>query len=205
MGYRHYFYKVNKKEVDEVKDLSYGDLCIYAKNHDIEIYDDGGFYFNDKKFLNKIEIFEFGKLYWDNTASRIYDSGKPLFTNEDTQKHFDDYVPYIVGKQGLLTAIQIYKENVLKVYKDMLVDGAEYRMAFGITVKKEDVKPIEKLRGHIEDKLQWIEGWDRLVDTDETNLYSLTSSWQYEHAIFNLVHLLKTIDWEKETILFYGW
>ncbi len=63
MGYRHYFYKVNKKEVDEVKDLSYGDLCIYAKNHDIEIYDDGGFYFNDKKFLNKIEIFEFGKFY----------------------------------------------------------------------------------------------------------------------------------------------
>ena len=125
MGYRHYFYKVNKKEVDEVKDLSYKDLCVYAKNHDIEIYDNGSFYFNDNKFLNKLEIFEFGKLYWDNTASRIYDSGKPLFTNEDTQKQFDDYVPYIVGKQGLLTAIQIYKENVLKVYKDMLVDGAE--------------------------------------------------------------------------------
>lgn len=24
-------------------------------------------------------------------------------------------------------------------------------------------------------------------------------------AIFNLVFILKTTDWEKETILFYGW
>lgn len=205
MGYRHYFYKVEKSAVEKVKDMRFEDLCVYAKNRGVEIYDEGGFYFNDKKFLNKVEVFEFGKLYWDDTADRIYNSGAPLFTNEETQKQFADYVPYVVGKQGLLTAIQIYKEKVIKVYKDMLVDGAEYRLPLGITVKKEDVKPIEKIREHIEDKLSWIERFDRLVDTDETKPYILTNSWQYEHTIFNLVHLLKTIDWGKDTILFYGW
>lgn len=33
----------------------------------------------------------------------------------------------------------------------------------------------------------------------------LTDSWLYEHTIFELVRLYKSIDWDKHCVLFYGY
>ncbi|WP_218964433.1 hypothetical protein, partial [Bacillus velezensis] len=56
---------------------------------------------------------------------------------------------------------------------------------------------------HIKNNLsEWTRGW--ALNTDINDSW-LTSSWKYEYSIFELVRLLKTIDFEKETILFYGW
>ena len=189
MGYRHYFYKVKKDDVATVKDMDFDQLCRYAQCRGVELYDedvDGcrGFYFNDDKFLNKIEVFEFGKLYWDDTADRIYSKGVPLFTIKETQDNFDDYVPYVVGKGGLLEAIAIYREKVINIYRNLMEEN-----------------DIEKIKSHIHDHAFWS---GQIVDTDENHKY-LTRSWLYEHHIFDLVYLLKTIDWETETLLFYGW
>lgn len=203
MGYRHYFYKVEKQEVNKVKSMNFQELCDYVKGIGVKV-DEDRFYFNDKKFLNREEVFEFGKLYWDDTAERIYNKGVPLFDIKEVQEKFDDYVPYIVGKEGLLEAIEIYKKKILHSYENLLVGGAEYCAPFGITIKKEDVQPIEKIREFIQDKLFWVKEFD-LCDLDENHKHTVAHSWQYEHSIFNLVHLLKTIDWGKETLLFYGW
>ena len=207
MGYRHYFYKVSKAEVEAVKDMDYEQLLTYAENNGVEIEEWNGkksFYFNDDKFLNKIEVHEFGKLYWDNTASRIYSKGVPLFTKKETQDRFEDYVPYVVGKEGMLEAISIYQENVLNYYKSLLVDGEERRLPLGITLTVDDVKSIDKVVSLIEDKVRSI-SYRGLVNIDEDNKWQVTPSWEYEHSIFNLVHILKSIDWEKDTLLFYGW
>ena len=204
MGYRHYFYKVNKADVEKVKDMNLKEIFAYAKEIGSEVYEnEEGFYFNDDKFLNKQEIFEFGKLYWDDTAERIYNKGVHLFTKEEVQEEVSDYVPYVVGKDGLLEAIKIYEEKVLNYYKSLLVDGQDYGHPLGITLRKEDVKSIDKLVEHIEDKIRKISFG--LAETDERFKWSVTSSWEYEHSIFNLVHILKSVDWENETILFYGW
>lgn len=32
----------------------------------------------------------------------------------------------------------------------------------------------------------------------------LSKSWQYEHQIFDLVRLYKSIDWDKDTLIFLG-
>lgn len=205
MGYRHYFYKVNKADVEKVKDMDLKEILAYSKETGVDIdEEDGYFYFNDDKFLNKKEVFEFGKLYWDDTAERIYNKGVHLFTKEEMQQEVCDYVPYVVGKDGVLEAIKIYEEKVINYYKGLLVDGRDYQLPLGISIHKEDVKSIDKVVQYIEDKIDMLSRCG-LANTNEEHKWVLTDSWEYEHSIFNLVHILKSVDWETETILFYGW
>ena len=205
MGYRHYFYKVSKKEVETVKDMTLAEVMQYAKTQGAEVWEeDNSFYFNDREFMNKTEVFEFGKLYWDDTADRIYDKGVPLFNQKEMQEAVNDYAPYVVGKEGVLEAIAIYREKILNYYKDLLVDGVDLQYPLGITLRKEDVKSVDKVIKHIEDKIISLSYRD-VADINESNKWAVTGSWEYEHSIFNLVHILKTIDWEQDTILFYGW
>lgn len=205
MGYRHYFYKVNKKEVETVKDMSLAEVKQYAKAQGAEVVeDDDWFYFNDRKFMDKTEVFEFGKLYWDDTADRIYAKGVPLFNRQETQEAVEDYYPYVVGKEGVLEAITIYREKILDYYKSFIADGVDLSRPLGLDLKKEGIKSIDELVEHIRDKVVSLCYRD-IANTDESNKWTVTSSWEYEHSIFNLVHILKTIDWEQDTILFYGW
>lgn len=204
MGYRHYFYKVNKADIDIIKDMNYDELYEYAKQKGCkDINDEDKYiYFNEDRFLNKQEVFEFGKLYWEDTAEKIYNTGTPLFTNKETFKKFEDEYPYVVGKDGLLKAIEIYQEKILNYYKGLLVDGDEAIGPFGIVIPQPQIKCIDKLTEEVRDKIFWNN--KGIVDLDETKP-CVTSTWLYEYSIFNLVFLLKTIDWEKETLLFYGW
>lgn len=191
MGYRHYFFEVDKKDVEKVKDKTIKELMEIAKEYGAEIEEDENwFYFNDDKFMNKKEIHEFGKLYWDNTAERIYSKGKPLFTIKETQDYLDDYMPYVMGSDGMLEAITIYREKVINYYKNLL---------------KEDTPEVlnERLAKHVDDML--IE-WERFCPVDLNLEHEhISNSWLYEYQIFELVRLYKTIDWGNKCLLFYGW
>jgi hypothetical protein len=207
MGYRHYFFKVKKADVEAIKDMDYEGLLRYAEDNGGEIDEWDGqksLNFIDDKFLNKTEVHGFGKLYWDDTAERIYSKGVPLFTKDEVQEAFSDFCPYVVGKDAVLEAISIYQEKVLKYYKGLLVDGEERKIPFGLTLTIDDVKSIDKVLEHLRDKISSI-SYRGLADIDESNKWQVTSSWEYEHSIFNLVHILKSIDWEQDTLLFYGW
>lgn len=207
MGYRHYFYKVKKADIETVKDMDYEALVKYAEDNGVDVDEWKGvktFSLIDKNFLNQTEVHEFGKLYWDDTAERIYSKGVPLFSKDEVQKAFSDYVPYVVAKEGVLEAISIYQEKVLNYYKNMLVDGEERQLPFDITLTVNDVKSVDKLVEHVQDKITRI-AISGLVNIDENSKWQVTASWEYEHSIFNLVHILKSIDWQEDTILFYGW
>lgn len=191
MGYRHYFFEVDKKDVEKVKDKTIKELIEIAKEYEAKVEEDEDwFHFNDDKFMNKKEIYEFGKLYWDNTAERIYSKGKPLFTIKETQDYLDDYMPYVMCSDGMLEAITIYREKVINYYKNLL---------------KEDTPEVlnERLARHVDDML--IE-WERLHPVDLNLEHErISNSWLYEYQIFELVRLYKTIDWENKCLLFYGW
>ena len=207
MGYRHYFYLVEKEEVEKVRRMNYDELFDYAKNKKCAAEDEDGKWidFIDKNFMNKKEIFEFGKLYYDNTAERIYSTGIPLFENKETQDEFSDYVPYIVGKSGLEMAIQIYKEKILKYFKSLVTKECASRGIVEFTVKPEDLKVAEVCQ-EIEGK---ISRWSNFFGCCPINMNesseSITNSWLFEYNIFELVRLYKSIDWDKYDILFYGW
>lgn len=194
MGYRHYFYLVKKSDVEKCNNISFSELK--------RQYGDADGYMDFDDILPQIEIFEFGKLYYDDTAERIYKTGKPLFGDKECQEYFEDYNPFIVGKEGLLEAIKIYKGKVINAYKSLLGNGQEVQYPLGITMT-EDIPEYEKMKSFVNDRIFWIQSY--FEDINETNKYAVTTSYMYEHSIFNLIHLLKVIDWDNETILFYGW
>lgn len=195
MGYRHYFYKCKKADIARIREKSLAELAEYAKEKGAELY------LRDDSFLPQEEVFEFGKLYYEDTDEQIYGTGVPLFSHKEVMEEFSDYVPYEVGEQGLLKAIEIYRQKIKDYYEDLLKDGATQILPFGIELPRPDITSADKIKKHIKEKLFWIEYKVNLDETKKT----LTDSWQYEDTIFNLVFLLKTIDWEKETLLFYGW
>lgn len=194
MGYRHYFYLVKKSDVEKCNNIVFSELK--------RQYGDTDGYIEFDKIIPQTEIFEFGKLYYDNTAKRIYNTGKPLFGDKDCQEYFEDYYPFVVGKDGLLEAIKIYKEKIISAYKSLLGDGEEVVYPLGITMA-EDISEYDKMKNFVNDRIFWIQNY--FENIDETNKYAVSASYMYEHAIFNLIHLLKVIDWDNETILFYGW
>lgn len=193
MGYRHYFFEVDKKDVEKVKDKTYDELMEIAREYGVEIEEEENwFYFNDEKFMNKECIHEFGKLYWDDTAERIYSKGVPLFTIKETQGYFEDYEPYVMGSDAMLEAIEIYKEKVINYYKSLLEED-----------KRETVS--DKCIRHVKSTL---EEWEcEYISPLNLNLKHehIVNSWLYEYQIFELVRLYKTIDWENKCLLFYGW
>ena len=194
MGYRHYFYLVKKSDVEKCNNIVFSELKRQYGDIDGDMDLD--------KIIPQTEIFEFGKLYYDNTAERIYNTGKPLFGDKDCQEYFEDYYPFVVGKDGLLEAIKIYKEKIISAYKSLLGDGEEVVYPLGITMT-EDISEHDKMKRFVDDRIFWIQNY--FEDIDETNKYAVSASYMYEHLIFNLIHLLKVIDWDSETILFYGW
>lgn len=194
MGYRHYFYLVKKSDVEKCNNIVFSELKRQYGDIDGDMDLD--------KIIPQTEIFEFGKLYYDNTAERIYNTGKPLFGDKDCQEYFEDYYPFVVGKNGLLEAIKIYKEKIISAYKSLLGDGEEVVYPLGITMT-EDISEHDKMKRFVDDRIFWIQNY--FEDIDETNKYAVSASYMYEHLIFNLIHLLKVIDWDNETILFYGW
>ena len=191
MGYRYYFYKVKLNDVNKIKYLSLNELEeVFYNNDDDEYYD-------FDKVIDKKEVFEFGKLYLDNTAELIYSTGVPLFFNSDIIRVFEYYRPYVVGKKGLLKAIEIYQYKIIKYLEDCMLDTYD-------EFSKKPVSSKNKIEEDIVNRWKYWKGKD-VLNLNEENKELITNSWLYEYSIFNLVHLLKTIDWEKETILFCGW
>lgn len=181
MGYRYYMFKISNDVVKEIKSMSLEQLEEKYK-------EDGEDYFYIDNLPTE-EIYEFGKLYFDDTAQRIYSKGVPLFENTEVMEELSDYVPYVVGKEGLLEAIEIYKSKVINYYKSLLIDDKD-----GIANDKQE----EHIKGILR---EWERGLTlNLNDNKET----LTHSRRYEYRLFELVRLLKTIDFEKNTIVFYG-
>ena len=195
MGYRHYFYLVKKSDVEKCNKIVFSELK--------RQYGDADGYIDFDKIFPRTELFEFGKLYYEDTAERIYNTGKPLFGDKDCQEYFEDYYPFVVGKDGLLEAIKIYKEKVINAYQSLLGDGQEVQYPLGITMT-EDISEYDKMKNFVKSRLLWRQKY-HFENIDETNKYTVSASYMYEHAIFNLIHLLKVIDWDNETILFYGW
>ena len=112
------------------------------------------------------------------------------------------FAPVKLSKEGLLEAIKIYKGKVINAYKSLLGDGQEVQYPLGITMT-ENISEHDKMKNFVNDRIFWIQNY--FEDIDETNKYKVSASYMYEHSIFNLIHLLKVIDWDNETILFYGW
>lgn len=173
MGYSNYLYTMDKKLYNEIKSLSLKELCSrYAEDEE-----DEEFYLPD---IPQKKLYDLGEIEYDD---RVYSCGIPLFEDTEVMKALSIYKPYVVGKEGLLEIIKVYKEMTFNYYSKLKGDK-------------------DKQEEHIKDRLRKWQTND-VICLDE-NKECITTSWQREFAIFELVRLLKTIDFENNVLLFYG-
>jgi len=215
MGYRHYFYEIDNNDVLKIQQCqTNADYCDFVKSKGKKINDYGnGDYFAPYD-VGESEVFEFGKLYYNNLATQIQSTGAPLFLSAELQERYEDYDAYVVHKEGVLKAIDFYHQQVVnsleyifKTPEQILEDIKENPRH----LYKEDKLSIEeKCKQDCDERLFWIR--QGIVDLDEDyeenhgcNKWRVSSSWLYEHSIFNLVHILKTFDWANKSLIFLGW
>lgn len=211
MGYRHYLYKIDKKIVKDIQGKTFDELWDKYTSEEEKAFQEMMMekYGKEEKhldidFFKQEQIFEFGKLYWDDTAERIYATGKPLFENKEIQEYFADYQPYIVTKEALKIAIEIYEQKIINYYKGLFEkDEKLCEPFFRIPFDKIDKSIQEKCVEHCRNQLsEWLRGF--AINKSEKD-EKLTNSWQYEYEIFELLRLYKTFDFKKYDLLFYGW
>lgn len=206
MGYRHYMYIVKKERIDQVKNLTYDELKRYAVQNGCLNEDDEDD-FSDYSFLADLaerNIFhEFGK-YYEN-AENIYKLGTPLFSHPDTQKHFEEYQPYVVEQDAVLCAIEDYRQKIVKWYKGLLMPQEEYDASLEWW-ERNNIPQEQRIKNHLEHQLdEWENKFGFTAIDLDMKSNKIIRSWLYEYEIFELVHQLKTMDWENNTLLFYGW
>lgn len=208
MGYRHYFYRANKEDVERVRDLTYKQLIRLCKKrgcgYERDEWENGEVeeHINVHKFLSQVEVFGFGK-YYEN-AEEIQKKSEPLFLKKGTAKYFADYDIYVCGKEALECAINWQVEKIKSYFETLLWSDSE------LAAKQEagEVDPgltqVGRLRAHVLHKKH---EWDtnRLLPFSLDRERDMIQSWLYEYTIFALVKLHREMDWEQDCLLFYGW
>jgi hypothetical protein len=155
--------------------------------------------------FNQEDIFVFGSNF--GAIKEVHDSSKELFSDKELNDYYKEYDFRVCDKETLLTIIEYYRKMILNSFKKLLT------------------APEKEIKNHIEGKIgEWenlsevLHIEDTFKDKESERKYNeeyypydislsnkIVASWLYEYEIFELVHILKTFDWEHYNLLFYGW
>ena len=188
MGYRNYLSIVEKEEINIIQKMNYEQL---AKAYGEDVCGDLIFApYN----LPQVILHNLGDL--DKVdADRMYSVGKPLFSSEEVNQELEHYKLYLLGKEGLIELIQLYRDKVISHFQGLLVDDTRGWL--------DDKTAPQKQEAYVKSMLSEWEKFPPINMNEDTNVIS--TSWKYEYIIFELVRQLKTVDFEKNTLIFYGY
>lgn len=111
----------------------------------------------------------------------------------------EDQNIYEIGKEGLLKLIAYYRLKVIEDYKHSLGYPPEANEYYSMEKTNE-----EKQTAFINRKLAiWINEKNDPINLEQTG-NGLTNTFCREYTIFTFIHLLKTIDFDKQTLLMYS-
>lgn len=162
------------------------------------------------------ELYEIGK-YVDHSVNTI-----PFFKFDLPENDFS-----IASREWLLDLIEQYRVKIHAWYDFLNQAIIEKRIPKGCSVpsecktingamyslNKEFVEdsaygphsPVAELYGQIEKRVTlWSEKFVKPYVLEEDSK-ELTNDWSYEYAIFNLLHILHTFDWENDYMIYSGW
>lgn len=211
MGYRQYFYEVEKSLVDGIRQCkTEEELYNFCIKNGIECdedeYDGEISYWCPLYNLGK-ELFEFGK-YYEND-SEIYKHGDSLLVGEELNKRYQDYGAIICDENAILCAIEWQKQHIIQMYENLInntfVNSLE-RYNYPSEIDEKELH-YQRLLRHCQDHLRWWKpkyGDYTAINADKEK-DELVSSWLYEHTIFDLVRIYKTFDWQNKCLMFMGW
>jgi hypothetical protein len=201
MSYRHRVYKLPKSFIEDCRacDTKEDFQNIYIKyctdeRVDIESLREENYW--PLYHLGK-QLFDFGDGY--GNAEKMYLHGDSLFNSIELREAYDHNCPIVLDESGLLCAIEWNRNKVADIYEDLMREKSSDRW--------NTQNQFDRMKAHIHDKCQEWRNTDfpDLKPYDLSDSKSIVSSWLFEYQIFDLVRVYKSIDWENDCILFYGW
>ena len=135
------------------------------------------------------ELVELGK--YVNYAKETHLNAKPFYDFDLEETEF-----VIVDRDFLLHIIEEYRKNTAEWYVELLE-----------TIQTGDTAMVEQ---HVRTKVsEWDNKFYSTLKTDEIGDNDtdghLTRSWKFEYAVFNLLHILHTFDWDNDYLIYSGW
>ena len=196
-----------KKEYNKIKSLTLAEISSY---YNIDIND---FHFDVSKHTTK--LYDLGEVIKFAEPKK---SKKTFFKKNELIEMYDDVDLYIINKEFLYSIIEAYKNQIKNYYNDMvlpllsddskLLDTAKSIYEFNQTkhefdfsnITSDEQTALYKIIRHVRSlRTEW-------VDLDIFNLEdgdSITSSWKFEYAIFELVRIYKSFDWKKDIMIYH--
>ena len=191
MGYSHYFYSIPKVQLDEIRNCKTVDeFCDWAEKRGYKVTR----YKCEPPFCSPRnigkEIYDFGK--YVDWAFKIQSKNESIFDSDELKEEYSDYFPVLCSQDDFLFVINEYIQKIVNYYKELLSDDSPIPME-------------QRHKQHIEYQLDEWENCFGFCPID-TNLSSekINRSWLYEYAIFELVRVYKTFDWENDTLVLMG-
>lgn len=187
MGYRNYIGKLPKEKWEKIKDLNEKELKTFINSGDDEEY-------LGKRDIGVVELYELGK-YCDYDYKEFLGE---FFTDKDTNYlfHNEDTEFYLVkDKQFLANIIHDYNQKVMEYYEKMLKNYD--RQNISNLTQSEIFEGFEHLRSMY---FEWMHNFVYDLEVPD----KITSSWKYEYAIFELIRIYKSFDWENDVMIYYG-
>ncbi|KUF38979.1 hypothetical protein AS361_03790 [Myroides marinus] len=226
MGYRTYIGFLPKEEYNKIKSMTLKELFEYKG----EDYNEDDIYENGHVGVYDLgtELYEFGK-YTDFTPPEA--SVKQFFEKEDIKEYYSsDNDLHIVTKEFLAYIIDYYSLKVQKYQQDMLVPFFPDIIQEKYPRKNSDFLNSAK-SGWIGLEEQRSFDFEKITQEEQNALYeiiehmkqmhfdwahnrrpykleigtSVSNSCKYEYAVFELVRLYKTFDWENNVMYYYGY
>ncbi len=183
MGYRHKLGLLDKEKHSQIKDMTVAQLKKWYGDDYVPCYE----------ITN--EVYELGKYYDDNFVKTY---AIDVFSKPATNKYYkseNDF--YIISKDGFKAIIDRYRKNVLEFYEMLLKQNENDKLSFNIPTYKQ----------HIEAKIRtWGENCEKFkIFPYEIEDESISTCWEYEYAIFELVRIYKTVNWDKQLVTITAW
>lgn len=193
MGYRHYLGIIDKEKLEELRNKVY-----------VDTYYEDGVLDEHKEWLQFDEIrdncfyyYNLGKLYFDET-NEIYDE---LYKEEEKLIENEDIEMFICPQNIFLTLANVYL-NKTKRYFQELIEPFEKDCGFkiGKELNDEQVIILKKILNNLDEKIILLSGEHFNGKTKDIEI-----SWLYEYCAFNLAHIHKMIDFEKQVVICFAW
>jgi hypothetical protein len=147
----------------------------------------------------------FGKgntAYYPTEHTQLYEVGKyvnypehrtPFYNFKLDEEEFD-----ILSKEGLAAIIEEFRNDVFEYYSDLLTAVSSNPVAANAGI-------IEHMSSYAS---EWEGKWLKPYYLDESDDHkdgAIVHSWKKEYAIFNLVYIYQTFDWENDFLIISGW
>lgn len=194
MGYRVRVGKINKKVAEGFRHNTHTILKEHFENRR------DNFYYPEQH----TELYEMGK-HVDFTT--VCTERQPFYTQfnvyEEEECEFE-----IITQNDLKAIINEYckwnQEYFSGLWEEWIAAIKDIPLEEDVTIPRE---LAGKLSSHLSSKHHaWEPRW-RLcpVKFEPSTDGEMTGSWLIEYAIFNLIHILKTFDWENDYLIYSGW